>query len=123
MKLSLNKAAKEAGVAKSTILEAIKTKRMSAPKNERGHYEIDPSELFRVFPKTGQIQTSEPNPTPAESRQENNVLEREVMLLREMLEETRADRDQWREQAQKVTALIEGRTEKRGTRWFWQKKR
>ena len=38
-KLSLNKAAKEAGVAKSTILQALNSKRMSAEKNEKGHWE------------------------------------------------------------------------------------
>lgn len=42
------------------------------------------------------------------------MLQREVELLREMLDETKTDRDQWREQAQKVTALIEDKREKRG---------
>lgn len=51
MKFTLNKAAKVANVAKSTVLKAITSGRMSAPKNEKGHYEIDPAELFRVFPK------------------------------------------------------------------------
>mgnify|MGYP001943016283 CR=1 FL=1 len=51
--------------------------------------------------------------TPHETR----ALEREVELLREMLEETRADRDSWKDQAQTITALIEDQTAwKKG---FW----
>lgn len=116
-KLTLNKAAKTAGVAKSTLLDAIKNNRMSAPKNDKGHYAIDPAELFRVFPRPSENQSEEPKPTPQETTQETKGLEREVELLREMLDETRADRDQWRTQAQKVTALIEDQTEKR--KGFW----
>ena len=40
----------------------------------------------------------------------------EVELLREMLDETKADRDSWKSQAQKVTALIENQSAKKG---FW----
>lgn len=64
MKLSLNKAAKEAAVAKSTLLDALKSGRMSASRNDKGHWQIDPSELFRVFPKTGSYSLREPMPTP-----------------------------------------------------------
>lgn len=63
-KLSLNKAAKEASVAKSTLLQALNSKRMSAEKNEKGHWEIETSELFRVFPRTGSAEHKEPNATP-----------------------------------------------------------
>jgi len=48
---------------------------------------------------------------------ETSALEREVELLREMLDETKADRDSWKEQAQKITALVEDQsTRKKG---FW----
>lgn len=119
-KLSLNKAAKEASIAKSTLLEALNSGRMSAGKNDKGHWQIDPSELFRVFPKTGPTEREKPKPTPSESLQkttENGALKVEVKMLREMLEEIRADRDSWKDQAQKITALIEDQsTRKKG---FW----
>lgn len=93
---------------------------MSAGKNDKGHWQIDPSELFRVFPKTGPTEHEKPKPTPSESLQkttENGALEVEVKMLREMLEEIRADRDSWKDQAQKITALIEDQsTRKKG---FW----
>ena len=51
-----------------------------------------------------------------ENSKEIRALEREVELLREMLDEAKADRDSWKSQAQKVTALIENQSAKKG---FW----
>lgn len=97
-KLSLNKAAKEAGIAKSTLLEAIRNNRMSAPKNDKGHYEIDPAELFRVFPKTSSTEQAEPKPTTPENPPETSALEIEVKMLREQID--RMDKDSERERDQ-----------------------
>ena len=100
-KLSLNKAAKEAGVAKSTLLEALNSGRMSASKNDKGHWQIDPAELFRVFQKTGSTEQKEPKQTPSEALQkttENGALEIEVKMLREQIE--RMDTERERERAQ-----------------------
>lgn len=47
--LTLNQAAKAAKKSKSTIQYALKTGRLSGFKDERGNYQIDTSELFRVF--------------------------------------------------------------------------
>lgn len=53
------------------------------------------------------------NETPIET----SALEREVELLREVLEETRADRDSWKDQAQKITALVEDQSARK--KGFW----
>jgi len=101
-KLSLNKAAKEAGVAKSTLLQALNSKRMSAEKNEKGHWEIETSELFRVFPRTGSTEHTEPKPTPRAEPSKNNqnsALEVEVKMLREKIEDANLEREREREQA------------------------
>jgi hypothetical protein len=47
---SIRDAAREAGVSKTSILRAIQSGRMSAPRKDDGGYAIDPAELFRVFP-------------------------------------------------------------------------
>lgn len=47
--LTLNQAAKAAKKSKSTIQYALKTGRVSGFKDERGNYQIDTAELFRVF--------------------------------------------------------------------------
>jgi len=50
--LTLGQAAKETGLSKPSISKAIKTGRLSAVKTENGEYQIDPVELFRVYPVT-----------------------------------------------------------------------
>ena len=92
-KLSANRAAKEAGIAKKTLLEAISSGRLSASKNEKGHWEIEPAELFRAYPKTGDIEEEKPTPTHQEGPQkqpENSALEVEVKMLREQMAEIRS---------------------------------
>ncbi|MCD9150159.1 hypothetical protein [Pseudophaeobacter flagellatus] len=101
VKLSLNKAAKEAGIAKSTLLDALNSGRMSAEKNEKGHWEIDPSELFRVFPKTSSENSEKPIQTSFSNHQktiQNSALEIEVKMLREQIERMDAERERERSQ-------------------------
>jgi len=50
MKYSLSEAAKATGKNKTTIQRAVKSGKISAAKGDSGSYEIDPSELHRVFP-------------------------------------------------------------------------
>ena len=91
-KLSANRAAKEAGVAKKTLLEAITSKRMSAEKNGKGYWEIDPSELFRVFPKTSGEGEEKTVSHPPQKSSENTDLEVEVAVLREKLNSADSDK-------------------------------
>src|SRR4051794_4004360 len=58
--LSIRDAARQAGVSRSSILRAIQSGRMSAPRKDDGGYAIDPAELFRVFEPKPQ-----PEPLPA----------------------------------------------------------
>lgn len=114
MKLSLNQAAKTCGRAKSTLLDAIKNGRLSALRTKNGHYEIDPSELHRVFPFAAPDhpepvpdRTPGPQPTPAESHPNTKGLEREVELLREMLDKAETNAEHWRKLAERQQALLE----------------
>jgi len=49
-KLFSEQAAKEAGVAKSTLLQALKIQSYECQKRKKRHWEIETSELFRVVP-------------------------------------------------------------------------
>ena len=51
MYLTLGQAAKEAGVAKSTISKALASGKLSYREKTSDGYKIDPAELFRVYPK------------------------------------------------------------------------
>jgi hypothetical protein len=50
MALSLGDAAKAIGTTRTKIFWAIKSGRMSATRDAEGFWQIDPAELFRVFP-------------------------------------------------------------------------
>lgn len=50
MQYSLSEAAKATGKNKTTIQRAIKSGKISASKGDGGSYQIEPSELHRVFP-------------------------------------------------------------------------
>ena len=119
MKLSLNQAAKTCGRAKSTLLDSIKNGRLSAFKTTNGHYEIDPSELHRVFPFSApdhsepvSDRTPVPQSTTSENRPNTKGLEREVELLREMLDKAEVNAEHWRKLAERQQTLLEDKRPK-----------
>jgi hypothetical protein len=59
MYFSLGQAAKEAGVAKSTISKALSSGKLSYREKNSDGYKIDPAELFRVYPKTTKTDADE----------------------------------------------------------------
>lgn len=112
MALTLNQAAKTCGRSKSTLLEAIRSGRMSAPKDDRGRYVIDPAELHRAFPFQAQDRSPDQFPEPQPTSLGNQSLpadlglKREVELLREMLGKAEANADHWRALAERQQALL-----------------
>ena len=123
--LSLREAAEQTGVSKSTIFRAIKAGRMSAPRNDDGEFQIDPAELFRVYPPkpardlnlgvSGDVPArpgtqpegrSAPDAEAVELRVRNAALEAEVKGLREMADELRRARDKWESQAERLTLAL-----------------
>jgi hypothetical protein len=92
--LTLNQAAKTAKKSKATILDAIQSGRLSAPKDELGRYQIDPAELFRVYPANDQATGTENHNRPHEEPQETRVLLATIEHLRELLNRTERERDE-----------------------------
>jgi hypothetical protein len=113
MAMGLSEAATATGVNRSTIYRAWKAGRISAARTDIGQIEVEPAELFRVFPPIAAQQASQEamhhgataNAT-AETALRVNALEVEVKLLREMLAAMREDRNAWRDQAAKVVAAL-----------------
>lgn len=101
--LTMGQAAKETGVSKATLSKALKSGRLSYVAKSTAGYEIDPAELFRVFPpKPSAPVEGERSETHREHLFLDDAHRREVQLLREQLDEVRTDRDAWREQAQRL---------------------
>lgn len=124
MKYTLGTASKATGKAKSTILRAIKSGTISATKID-GSYEIDPSELHRVFPAT----VANPPPQNSENPQEEQaatlracleILERERVREREQMQATiddlRARLDRAEDRVQSLLAAPDPAPAKR--RWW-----
>jgi hypothetical protein len=94
MTLSLGQAAKEVGLDKSTLSRAIKRGKLSAQRTDRGGYEIDPAELFRVFPPASQKPRINPpldipTDTLLETRELRIKLEAAELRLRDKDDEIR----------------------------------
>lgn len=121
MRYTLGQAANATGKGKTTIQRAVKKGLISAEKTETGEYRIDPSELHRVFPIKTPVTVSRnavwndqrPHGDPAELAARLKGLEEMLIREREALDEVRADRDAWKQQA---TALLSGPPRKR--RWW-----
>jgi hypothetical protein len=111
--LTLNQATKAAHKSKATILAAIRSGRLSAGRDDKNQWQIDPAELFRVYPQN-QAETSNGNrDQPLEenrlTRQETaliDALREQIDLLRqqaerdrEQLAREREQADHWRNQA------------------------
>lgn len=126
MYLSLNKAAKEAGISKSTLSNALNNGRLTADKDERGRWKIDPAALFQAFPKT----TPNEHSVPITNTEANTDLRIEIAELKATLEaerkltdslsdqvgDLRARLDQENEERRKLTAMITDQRERQGTK-------
>jgi len=117
MVYTLGQAALAVGKSKATISKAIKSGKISADKQPNGSYKIEPSELHRVYPPT--LSTVEPEriETPNSKMvnlRETIALEYELKAARQRISDLEDDRDQWRQQANRL--LTHSEQAKRG--WF-----
>ena len=121
MRYTLGQAAKATGKSKTTIQRAVAKGLISGEKGQNGEYRIDPAELHRVFPLkiSGTVpenaiwNETRPHRDPAELAARIKGLEEMLVREREALDEVRADRDAWKQQA---TALLSGPARTR--RWW-----
>ena len=98
MKLTLGQAAKTAKRSKGTLSKALNSGGISAEKDDKGRWQIDPSELSRwmsanPFPNSLENQSETPEET-----HENSVFGVEVKMLRERIDAMTAERDRERGQ-------------------------
>ncbi len=89
MKLTLGQAAKHAERAKGTMSKALQNGQISAEKDDKGRWQIDPSELQRwmdanPFLNVPENQDTTPIETP-KNLNENGALSTEVKMLREQM--------------------------------------
>lgn len=108
MKLSASQAAKKVGKSVPTITRAIKSGKLTAEKREGGGYDIDPSELFRVWPAVSGGTGQNPNMLGRETPIETSALQAELDALREKIQV--ADLERERERTQLTETIEDLRT-------------
>ena len=123
MSYTLGEAAIACGKSKSTISKAIKSGKISAEKNDHGTFEIEASELHRVYPPTpspieqNTIETVEYEQNETLKNTSNiEVLQAKLDMANERIEELKQDKDkleidkeQWRQQATNLLAAPDRR--------------
>lgn len=131
--ISLGQAAKGWKVGKATLSRAIRDGKISIKeKLPDGTYRLDPAEIARFMEhhrpersphvKRGEAQSETPGGRDlrlvqaeikaCELEAANRVLDQRIGDLKGMLEETRSDRDHWRDQAGKVHLLLTDQTDR-----------
>jgi len=140
--LTLGESAKEVGKSKTTITRAIQAGKLSAKRLEDGSYQIDPSELFRVYepaiqetpvtPETVALPSNGEQRNPVETDTTVAMLREQIALIETEREREReqlsnrinelvADRDSWQTMANNQTLLLSHEQEqnKRSSWWRW----
>lgn len=105
--LSPNEAAKQSGVSRRTIMRAIMSGEINARRDNRNQWQIE-AETFAQWAPNGSAQVqAQPTPTPDRQTETINT-DLLVQSLRDLVEAERrradaaeADRDAWREMAQR----------------------
>lgn len=122
MQHTLGSAAKLTGKSKSTLLRAIKSGRLSGAQDDNGNYQIETSELLRVFPATVRDASSDAPRTPQRNGAEQAELEGLRALADERqrtIDDLRRRLDQEGEERRKIMAILTDQTAK--PRGFWGK--
>ena len=112
MSLSPAEAAKHVGLTKQSIIKGIRSGRVSATKDNKGEWRIEPVELFRVWPAvnqdTGKVVPqvyASTHPVDgdfvASLKGQIDLLKAQLDDVRADREDVRADRNHWRQIAER----------------------
>lgn len=120
---SLKEAAEAVGRSKAAILRSIQKGRFSATRNGLGEWEIDPSELHRVYKPVARNSERLNDTNQYATRVEAESLRREMNLLKEQLErEKEISRnlfrflDEEKEERRKLTLMLTYQNKEQGTK-------
>ena len=111
--LSLTKAAEEVGISRSALFKAIKNGRVSASKNSKGEFEIDPAELFRVYQPVNKVNVNLHQPSQQQDIAKETAETVEITMLKQLLKQVESERDDLRrrlddeaQERRKLTMLL-----------------
>lgn len=99
---TLNQAAKACNKSKSTLLAAINSGRLSAKRDDKNQWQIDPAELFRVYDtRTHELVTDHHNRTPEKHPNTDliDALRAQIEQLTSQVKREQENADNWKNQA------------------------
>lgn len=85
MGITLTEASKLVGITKNGISKAIAKGKISGQKNIHGQWEVEPVELFRVYPKVDTVSCRKTDTVSVGESNKTNELEVEIAVLREQI--------------------------------------
>ena len=124
--ISLSEASRRTGKSLQTLRYHVKKGTISAHKKTKKGYELDPAEVFRVFPP---LQETSVNTSDgfqggevkkdflvkkSEASEKVSLLEEKLKMAEQRIRDLQEDRDNWRRQA---NALLEYKPKKK--RWWF----
>ena len=89
MAITIAKAAEEVGITRVGLLKAIKKGKLSAGKDEHGEWQIEPAELFRVYPQKKPVTGNLKDEVTDSNTLENKLLQGKIDLQREQINDLR----------------------------------
>lgn len=118
--VSIREAVKFYQVSRPTLSKSLKNGIISGKKDDKGQWQIDPTELARVYqPRkvepehSGQLLPGNLTASNTlENEVENTILKREIDLLREMLAKAETNTEHWRSMAERQQTLLEDKRPK-----------
>ena len=108
MELTITEASRAVGRSKQALSQAIHKGRLSAKKDALGVWRVDTTELARVYPPAGKVDTKDDGRELSELRARVAALAALHDADRELIAELRQTRDAWKAQAERL-ALTNGR--------------
>lgn len=81
-KMTLREAVKHFDVSRPTLQKALKTGKVSGVQDGQGHWQVDPSELARLYRPRGSEQVNEQAKLPTANSPELTALQAELELER-----------------------------------------
>jgi hypothetical protein len=104
--LTLTEAAKEVGLSRPAIFNAIKRGRLSATKDAQGRFIIDPAELFRVYKPINNVSVNNDMVSLTEVNHLNQLLSMKDQLLQQVINERDDLRKRLEEESRRLTLLL-----------------